>query len=173
MSVISDVYTLQTYADEVLAAAATALEITDEGTPAEVYMTATRPAFDCCPALILYVPLISEGTTSPVSPAEVTGQRVTFGAITQATYVLTIIRCAANFSANGNPPSLDSQIAVAHQTQQDIWALWNGLRNAVRAGELFETCTGVHFDNTRPIQEEGGCVGWTLTIRAMIPGIPL
>lgn len=165
----STVFTLSEYTDELLEAAALALAGTDEGTPELVYSTASRPAYDCCPALIVYVAQIAEAAVSPGFP-EASAKRTVIAGLINATYLITVLRCAANPGANGSMPSVDSMIDVAHQTQQDVFALWNGLRNAVRDGDIFERCIGVVFDPARPVTEQGGCVGWEITVRAHVPG---
>ena len=165
----STVFTLSEYADELLEASALALAETDEGTPDLVYMTASRPAYDCCPALIVYISEMAEASVSPGFP-EASAKRTVIAGLINATYLITILRCAANPGPNGQMPSTTSMIDVAHQTQQDVWALLNGLRNAVRDGDLFERCIGVVFEPARPVTEQGGCVGWEITVRAHVPG---
>jgi hypothetical protein len=169
--VASTIDTLSAYADDLLVVAENVLVDTDEGTPSLSYVTAAAPAFDCCPALMLHISRLAEAPTSPSAPAEATAKRVTMGSIILVSYEIIIIRCAANPDATGTP-NVAEQTAVAHQVQQDGWALWNGLRHAVKNNEIFETCLGVHFDGGLPVREQGACVGWTFTIRASVPGIP-
>lgn len=170
MSVIeSDVSTLGVYADDLLVVCETALAATEEGTPPS-WTSPAPPAFDCCPALIVHVSRLAEAPTAPASPSEQTARRVTLGGVILATYVIDILRCAANPPTSGRLPTPAAITAVAHVVQQDAFAIWNGLRAAVRSGDIFETCQGVHFDGGQPIREQGGCVGWEFIVRAMIPG---
>ena len=173
MSVVaSDKDTLWQYAEDVLATAETALGGTSGGVPELVYTDAgTAPAYDCCPALIVHIPALGEAPTSPNVPIEATARRPVIAGMILATYVVTILRCSAPMGANGNAPSAAEKIAVARETQEDVWVVWNALRQAVRDGDIFTTCEGVHFDGARPVPDQGQCVGWTITIRAMIPGI--
>jgi hypothetical protein len=130
------------------------------------------PAVDCCPALVLVVPSLTEASTSPLAPIEETALRSTLGRINLATYQVYALRCAAQMQKNGNPPTSAQKSAVAAAVQQDMWAIWNGVDDAVENGTIFDACTGVHFDGIRPIRSQGGCVGSLATFRAMIPGIP-
>lgn len=168
----STVDTLNQYASEVLAVAETSLATTDEGTPTRSYLTsATNFSWDCCPFLTVFVGRLAEAPTAPLAPTEATARRGDFGNIILATYVITVARCAPQIQNDGFPLVADIA-AIAAQTEQDGWALWNGLRHAHANGEIFDGCLGVHFDGGVPIREQGACVGWEFTIRASIPGIP-
>ena len=168
---ISTIDTLGQYAQEVRDVSADVLADTDEGVPEIVMITTETPAYDCCPSLQVTVAGLAEAPTSPNVPAEATARRVIIGGLILATYKVTVLRCGPTIPASGLP-SVTDVTNVALQTQQDLWTLWNGLRNAVRAEEIFTRCEGVHFDPARPIREQGGCVGWEITIRAKIDGIP-
>jgi len=167
----STVSTLSDYADELLAVSFAALEMTTAGAPERSYVSPALPTFDCCPMLTVVVDSLTEGSTSPTSPTEITARRADFGSIILAGYQIWAIRCAPVID-NGHLPSPFEIAASALQVQEDGWALWNGIRRAHRHGEIFDRCIGVHFDEGVAIREQGGCVGWMFRIRAMIPGIP-
>jgi hypothetical protein len=168
----SDIGTLSSYAQDLLDVCADALADTTAGTPADVFLDVDAPAYDCCPALVLVVPSLTEAATSPLAPVEATAQRSTLGRVNLATYQVYTLRCAAPMQKNGNPPTSADKQAVAVTVQEDMWAIWNGVNHAVQNGLIFDTCTGVHFDGIRPIRAQGGCVGSLATFRAMIPGVP-
>jgi hypothetical protein len=170
--VASTVDTLSTYADEVLAIAVDALADTAAGTPANAYTTAAPDfAWDCCPFVTVFVPLLREQTTSPIAPVGATARRGQFGSVILATYIVTVARCAPELQQDGFP--LPAAIeAVADQVRQDGWALWNGFRHALANKEIFTDCEGAFFDGGDAIREQGNCVGWQFTLRAQIPGIP-
>ena len=172
MSIVpSTVATLSDYSDAVLEVAIDALNTTTAGAPDRAYVSPAPPAFDCCPALMVHVASLTEEATSPGTPGG-SARRGDFGSIILAGYQIWAIRCAPVMDGDLLPAP--SEIAAsALEVQEDGWALWNGLRHAVKNGDIFERCTGVHFDGGVPIPEQGGCVGWTFRIRAMIPGIPL
>lgn len=170
--VASTINTLSEYATAVLSVAEDALADTDAGTPERSTVTPAAPTFDCCPQLTVHVSLLAEAPTSPTGPAENSALRSNLGALILATYVVTVIRCAPVPDDFGGPPTVVEIGAVAHTVLQDGWALWNGLRHAYLNGQIFEHCTGVHFDRGVPIREQGTCVGWEFTIRAHVPGIP-
>lgn len=158
-------------AGELLLVCEDALADTAGGTPERSYVAPADPAFDCCPFLSVYVPGLSEDTTA-VGPGGVAGgHRSVSGSIILATYVVHAIRCAPE-GANGLIPSPVEIERVAQLVQQDGWALWNRLRSAIRCEEIFGNCREVYFDGGSFVPEQGGCVGWTFTIRASLPGIP-
>jgi hypothetical protein len=61
---------------------------------------------------------------------------------------------------------------VAQEVQQDGWAMWNGIYHAINDGTFLDICTVAHFDRSALLEERGGCVGWSMTIRAELNGIP-
>lgn len=168
----SDVHTLGDYASDLLTVSIAALATTDSGAPVEAFVSAIAPpTFDCCPMLAVAVTGLAEAPTKPGSPAESVARRTTYGNIILAGYGIWALRCAPTVDGR-QLPTMAQKVASADEVEQDGWALWNGIRHAVANGELFETCTGVHFDGGQPITEQGGCVGWVFRLRAMIPGIP-
>jgi len=167
----STVSSLFESAGELLLVAEDALAETTGGVPDRSFVAPAEPALDCCPQLTVHVPALSEATTG-VGPGGVAdGHRTMRGSIILATYVVLIVRCAPAW--NGQEPPTPVLIEeVAQQVQEDGWALWNRLRAAIRCGEIFGECAEVYFDGGSAFPEQGGCVGWTFTIRASLPGIP-
>lgn len=171
MVVASTLTTLTEYAQQVLTVAEQALALTDAGVPDRSYISASAPAFDCCPFVAVTVAGLAEASTSPLSPVEASARRHAFGNIILASYTLVAVRCSPSMDGNNFPAVADLE-ASAVEVQQDGWMLWNHLRSAVKNGDIFTDCEGVHFDGGQPIRDEGMCVGWIFRIRAMIPGIP-
>jgi hypothetical protein len=158
---------------EFLTVSEESLSETTAGTPAITYMEAgPLPAFDCCPALIVYASLLGEELTSPTAPSASIGQRARFGRINLVTLNVVVLRCAAEIGPNGIPDTA-AKNAVAATVQEDGWALWNGLYTAIREERFKDLCSYVHFDTAQAIPEQGGCVGWYMTIRASLDGFPL
>ncbi len=170
--VASTVDTLYEQAVALLAVAETALADTDAGAPDDAYVTLDEPAYDCCPALIVHVRRLGEEVTSPATPPGSTALRPKIGGVILATYVITVLRCAAQMSLNGDPPSPAAQQAVAATVLADGFALWNGVTHAFNDGDIFDSCYGFHRDDMVPVRDRGGCVGWEWAIRPVIPGIP-
>jgi hypothetical protein len=174
MSVVpSTVLSLWESAGELLLVAEDALSETSGGTPDRSYVSASEPAFDCCPFLTVYVSALTEDTTG-VGPGGVAGgHRTGRGSIILATYQILAVRCAAPYGNKGvDVPTPEAIEAVAQLVTEDGWSLWNRIRSAVKCEEIFGTCSEVYFDGGVPIPEQGGCVGWRFTIRAALPGIP-
>lgn len=170
--VASTVSTLTEEAEALLAVAETALATTDAGVPGLSYISVDPPAFDCCPALIVTVGRVAEASTSPFTPVEESMVRPKIVGMILVTYTITVLRCAANPGANGSLPSPAAMQTVAAETQQDVLALWSGVTNAFKNGDIFDSCLGFHRDPMNPVREQGGCVGWTWDLRAKINGIP-
>lgn len=167
----SDITTLTDLTDLLLTISAASLAATTAGTPALAYVSPSAPAFDCCPALIVYAAALSEEATSPSAPLAATGMRDKYGRIILATLVVTALRCAPKVQQDGSVLTTDIE-AIAVEVQEDGWALWNGITCAIKNGVFEDTCSVVHLGNSQVIAEQGGCVGWQFVIRAEIGGIP-
>lgn len=167
----STIETLSEYADSLLLVCEEALSLTDAGVPDRVYVSPSIPAIDC-EQLTLFIASISEAPTSPLSPAEETALRGKFGNIILVGYVIDVVRCSANPQSLTVMPSPAALTRVAHTVEDDMFAIWNGIRHAHTNGEIFDGCLGVHFDGIVPLRDEGGFCGCEAKIRASIPGIP-
>lgn len=167
----NDITSLTDLTDLLLTTAEAALATTTAGTPATSYVSPAAPAFDCCPALIVYAAALSEETTSPAFPAAATGMRDKYGRVILATLVVSALRCAPKVQPDGSVLTTDIE-AVAVEVQEDGWALWNGITCAIKNGTFADLCSIVHIGNSQVIAEQGGCVGWQFVIRAEIGGIP-
>lgn len=168
---VSDITTLTDLTDLLLTTAESALAATTAGTPVLSYVSPSAPAFDCCPALIVYASGLEEEVTSPTAPFAATGMRDKYGRVILAGLVVTVLRCAPTLQADGSVLTTDIE-AVAVTVQEDGWALWNGITCAKKNGTFEDLCSIVHLDRSFAIPEQGGCVGWQFFLRAEIGGIP-
>lgn len=166
----SDVNSLQELAEDVLLVARNCLATTDAGEPATFYVGPVLPAYDCCPALIVSVALLTEEATSPLAITD-TGRRASFGRVNLVTFLITALRCAAKVQNDGSVLTADME-AASTEVNQDAWALWEGFYHAVGNGTFVGRCSDVHFDRGQAIREQGGCVGWEFALRAQLDGIP-
>lgn len=148
-----------------------ATSLTAAGTPALSFIAPSRPTWDCCPMLAVHVQALAEETTSPLTPAAASGHRSAYGRINLARLVVTIVRCAAPLHEDGTVVTTEIE-AVAAQVQEDGWSVWNALNWAIKNEEFGDLCSDIHVDLGAPVEEQGGCVGWTFTIRAEIGGMP-
>lgn len=166
----STIGTLGEFADQVLAVAAASLEHTDAGVPPRVYVSPTDPpTFDCCPFLAVSVTSLRERDTEPLTSGG-DQKRNTVGAVNMVTYSVWAVRCAVPWEPPV-APSVGELAASANEVLQDGWALWNGMRSAIRQGDIFTLCQGARLIGGDPVEEQGGCVGWVFTLEAMIEGI--
>jgi hypothetical protein len=168
--VLSTVTSLTELAQEFLDVSEESLDQTTAGAPDLVYLEAgPLPAFDCCPALFAYVSSLGEDFTSPQAPAGAIGQRFNHGRRNLATLNVVVLRCAAELGQNGMPTAA-AKNAVAATVEEDGWALWNGVHRAIRDGRFKDLCSTVYMDIGQAIPEQGGCVGWLMTVRSDIGG---
>lgn len=167
----STITTLSQYADDLLVVCENSLSLTVAGAPQRVYVSPAAPAFDC-EQLTLFVSGLAEAPTSPLSPIEEIALRGKLGNVILAGYIIDVVRCSANPISIDQPPPAASLTAVAHTVQDDMFALWNGVRHAHADGDIFDGCLGVHFDGITPLRDEGGFCGCEMKLRASIPGIP-
>lgn len=166
-STVSSLYDL---AQLVKTTAEACLATTAAGTPAISFVSPAAPAFDCCDALIVNVPSLTEEGTSPLGIVD-TGHRATHGRINLAGMNVWALRCAPAVGQDGTV--LTSAVeAVSLKVYEDAWALWCGFYHAI-INDVFEgKCSDVHFDRGISIPEQGGCVGWQFSFRAQLDGIP-
>lgn len=169
---MNSVTTLYDFAEELLAESVLALTTTTAGSPTRAYVAASLPALDCCPQLTVHVQGLALEGTSPVSPGPVVGFRTQLGQVNLATLLVTIVRCSPQPTGGDlTPPDAAANATFAATVLEDLWALWNWITNIIRDGTLFEgKCMGVYLDGATPIDDQGGCGGWTFTIRTSIQG---
>ncbi len=169
---MSSVSTLYEFAAELLEEAVQALSTTVAGAPSRAFVAASLPALDCCPQLTVHLQGLSLEGTEPVSPGPVVGHRIFQGHLNLATYVVTIVRCTPQpTGASLNPPDVLELESLSAVVMEDLWSIWNHLSNIIREGMIFEgKCMAVYFDATTPVDESGGCAGWTFTVRVAVSG---
>jgi hypothetical protein len=149
----------------------TALGTTVGGVPDLSYVYPSEPPIDCCPALIVFMAALTEETTSPISPPASTGHRASYGRLNLVTLTAWALRCSPRVNENGTIDVSEIE-RVAQEVQQDGWAMWNGIYKAINDGSFLDICSDAHFDRAVPIKDQGNCVGWSMTIRAELGGIP-
>ena len=157
---------LQTLALQVLAKAEEILATTSNGPPAFAYVTHGPPVLDCCNQLAVNVAAIGQEASVAVEP----GQAAKIGRINLTTMNVTQTRCWPAGLTPTRPPWTSEQQAAAAGLNEDGWALWCGLYWAVRTGALMQACDHVFFDGLVPIEPQGGCVGWLISIRFELGG---
>jgi hypothetical protein len=156
---------------ELLAAAQAALADTPGGPITVAYVSEGLPAFDCIPQLTVHAGGPSEVETAPTSPSLAPGRRTTVGMVDQVALTITVVRCAAIPDGNGNPPPPSAHSVPAQQTMADVWAIWNHLASAKRAGTLFGgRCREMFLDPSVSIATSGGAAGWEIPVRVQLNG---
>lgn len=167
---------LDDLASQFLQAVVAAMTSTEAGAPARAYVYPDQaPEFYTeCSQAVVCVPALTEGQTSPTTPAEVTGRRFHYGRINLVAMTGYAIRCVAVSEGNRQPfkPLTDATLnAQSKILYQDGWALWQTVTKLLQDDLLFEgLCTNVHFDLGRPVRPLGGLAGWSFTLRAQLSG---
>lgn len=171
VSTVSSMFDLATsFLDAIVAA----MDSTEAGPPDRAFVAPGVPTFETeCNQAAVYVPSLTEGSTSPTQPAEITGQRSRYGRLNEVGLTGYAIRCAQVSEAPSmysplSDGTLDSQAKAVYE---DGWAIWNWVNQLIRAGKLFEGVCGItHFDRGSPYATEGGLAGWMFQIRVVLNG---
>jgi hypothetical protein len=157
-------------AQDILDGVLRALALTDAGAPARSFLAPFLPALDStCDQVIAYCAGIGEESTSPSSPAPVTGKRAVHGRINLPTLQVLVGRCVKTGTGK-QPPTPTELTADARKVIQDGWALWVNLAQQIRDGELFTRCGDIHFDGVAPLASQGGVAGWVASFRVALDG---
>lgn len=135
------------------------------------------PAFDCVPALSVHLGGPHVGDTYPLQPPLQPMQRIaTTGQVNLLAMTCTIIRCwpvAEQQQQSLLLPSTQEITDASEETYNDLWAIWNGLKNQHRLGTLFQTRSGRReflLDPAVPVNTSGGAAGWQIPIQVQLGG---
>lgn len=170
---VSTIDSLGQLLQDLLNVAATALAPTTRGTPEIQYLSPGLPPMDFgCDSLIAFAGGIAEETTTPIAPLPATGHRFARARVNLPTIAVIVSRCWTV-----EPPVTEDQIPLLTtdglQHCQDGWALWNGITQALRDGDLLGgRCDLAHFQPLQPRDPAGGLFGWTFSLRVNLDGIP-
>ena len=163
-------------ASELLAAVETAIASTPGGPIDRAFLSPGLPSLDCCPQLTVHVGGPAEGDTQPLTTPLQPGHRTSQTALVNLIQLtITIVRCCPGPTDSNPIPSAAAIEAAAVETYADLWAIWNELRTAHRAGTLFDADAGpvsreLFFDPAFPLNPQGGCAGWLIPIRVSLGG---
>lgn len=169
----TDLYAL---AVELLTAAEAAIATTPGGAIDRAFISPGLPSLDCCPQLTVHLGGPAEGDTAPLTTPLQAGHRTSQTALVNLIqFTITVVRCAPTGSDAQPLPSPVALQATAETTLADLWALWNELRAAHRAGTLFDADAGpgsreLFFDPAVPLDPQGGCAGWLVPLRVSFGG---
>lgn len=164
-------------ARELLDACLAAVATTDAGAIDTAYVSPGPPALDCCPQLTVHVGGALEADTSPLSPPLQPGHRTPGTSVLPLTQLTaTVVRCVPGWDEEADQPPAPAALELAAQdTNADLWAIWNELRRAHRAGSLFTAPAGpnsreFYFDAAFPVNAQGACAGWSIPFRVSLGG---
>lgn len=170
MATLADVFLID---EAFLAAAVDALLLTAAGVPERAYVSPGEPALDCCPQLTVWSQTISEVGLDAGPGALARPKAINRGDRIVITENIQITRCAPRPKQRGgevSPPSAADLQACAQTVDEDGWALWLGISEALRYGDLANLCSGAERLGAQKLLPQGGCVGWTFTYRYPIEG---
>ncbi len=172
MATVSDVYDIAVL---FLAAAVEGLEHTAEGPPERSFVSYAEPALDCCPQLTVYTSEIREvdvRTRTQFGALSSQDQINRGGAIT-VSQIVQITRCVTMPRLSGGKityPPPDVQQAEAKIIDEDGWAVWLGVTNSLKHGDLKNLCSGAIRLGGTKMPAQGGCAGWIFVYRYPIEG---
>ncbi len=169
---VSAVYEI---AEGFLAAALEGLEHTQAGPPERAFVSYGEPALDCCNQLTVYTQRIGEvdvRTRTQFGALSAQDQINRGGALT-VTLIVQITRCITSPDMKGGlitypPPSI--QQAEAQIIDEDGWAVWLGISNSLKHGDLKNLCSGAIRLGGDKMVPQGGCAGWIFSYRYPIEG---
>ncbi len=170
MATVSDVFDI---AEAFLAASVDALNLTAAGAPDRAFVAPGDPVLDCCDQLTVHTQAIGDIGLFAGNGALAPADRIQRGGAVFVTLVIQITRCVAVSTESGGkltPLSPAAQQASAEIIDEDGWALWLGLSDALKHGDLHEICSGAERLGGVKLQPQGGCGGWVFTYRYPIEG---
>lgn len=151
-----------------------ALDDTPAGRPPCTYISPGPPPWDVEDCLVVWTTGPALADTSPTTPSLSPGHRAqAYGEVNLIGITATILRCSYVLDDTNPGGSIDPEkiTAVAAQTNADIWAVWNHVRAAKRAGTLFApTDREFVFDPSVALNQEGGAAGWQINVRTSLDG---
>jgi hypothetical protein len=115
-----------------------ALADTRGGQPACSYLAEGPPAWDACPCLICWTGAPNVGDTFPLQPALSPLHRIQLGRqVNIITFNVVVLRCQPIIDDSGDLPTPAEHAAATAEINDDMWALWNWLKEAKRQEILF------------------------------------
>jgi hypothetical protein len=169
---MADVTDLYEKAAAFLAASQEALALTPSGPPDRAYVSPGQPPIDC-EQLVVWNESIGESQFLAGSGAESRAKAINRGGLAKATVRIQIVRCVPLPSTNGGrvtwPAPTDLALS-ALQIDEDGWALWLGLNDALKHGDLHEACSGAERLGAEKILLQGGFGGWNFSYRVPLNG---
>lgn len=168
MAQASDLYDA---ANQLLTAAATAIEAGGGMAPAVRYVSAGPPAIDCCDQMTVHVLLQSQVSMREAGNQSLPQMRP---AVPMATFVVTTTRCypIVEGGVTLRVPDAAKLDAASRTIYLDGWAMWNGLRTLLRTDRVFagRWCRSVETGPMTPVPIQGGCAGWSLPVLCEVDG---
>ena len=117
--------------------------------------------------------LLGPITLRTIQRGELTaGHASTNGWLNIVTFKILVAReCIPTTDDNGNPPSALERRAAMKMCSEDVWAIWHAILQAHGEGELFAgPCLELFADGAMPLPVSGMTAGWTIILRAAVPG---
>lgn len=95
-----------------------------------------------------------------------------YGRVNLVTFTIRVVRDCVPTLKGKAPPSVESSEASARELVRDAWALWSGIYQTMKAGDLFGgRCSGLQMVNASPLEPMGNLAGFDLVIATEIDGI--
>ncbi len=155
-----------------LEAAQDALNLAN-GAPARAFVCDGQPPLDCCEQLTVWSELIDTAGMADRGGPLGGMKAINRGDQIRVLLNIQVSRCRPEPKASGRTldlPTPTQMQASARFVDSDGWALWLGMADALKHGDLAETCSGAERLGMRKMIPQGGCVGWVVQYRYPIEG---
>ncbi len=167
---MADVTTPWLYAEELLQVVRDAVASTNAGAIDRAHIDHEITSLDCSMIGVLLGPLTlrAAGVRGELSVAHA----YKMGFLNLLGYKVLLARdCYPIGDDRGNPPTTAQRAEAMKKSAEDVWAVWNAIALAMEAGSLFSgPCSELFMDNATPLPVQGGVAGWTIALRAAVPG---
>lgn len=133
------------------------------------FVSFNEPAWDCCPALSVFV---SNLRPSPADTARMVEGRICCPSTYQVDLTFVILGCYMT----QDPTNASVTAAILNSEAQQLLAIglvaWSGFICQWRAGNIVETdpggCNLLWMSPLDPVGPEGGCAGWRFTVTVLL-----
>ena len=167
----STIETPQQWAQELLDVCAAILADTAGGTIDRQYRDHELPSNDCAQIVVTLGPVTMRAVARNTELSSAHAHAM--GWLTLVTFKIYVVRdCVPVTSDDGrSAPTPAQKNAMQAILAQDMWALWNIIPLRMESGDLFGgRCAELFMDQAVPMPQSGMTAGWTITMRAGMPG---
>ena len=134
------------------------------------FVALDAPALDCPDTVTVHINALSRQALSYGVPlSEFEAGPALGGAVSLASFVITVVRCAPRPGDSGERPPPIAYENASQLLLTDLWTLWKAIPPAIDRAELWQgSCQKFVLGPVASIPESGGFAGWTLALTAEV-----